>query len=978
MTALNLRKRLNAVSIIIIAIASILFLLSSCGGGGGGGGGGVAAPSSDEESTGTTSSSSTSSPAAPAVTETARYTVNGITYIIMSNGTVSAANADGSARTITYSASGSTYTIIDADKTLVIAMDSNGTAAITVTDSGTGAIQTLYATNGGTATAVTRTISFVTNGGTAVDNIEVPDSNTAVLPNASGKSTWNFYKWYTDSGLTTPYNTSAPVTGNMTLYAVWARNYTIEGVTYSVLSNGKVIRASDGAELGTAAEPFNSVSFTDGAKTITITVSGSTTTATVTEGGNTRTFADNGSGGLSAVMRTVTFDSKGGSNVTPVTVADGSGITAPASPTKQGYTFAGWCTDSGATIAYSFGTPVTGNITLYAKWSAGSVTYTVKHLQQDVSGSGYTEVTADRQSLGGTTGAQTSAAAKTYTGFTAQSITQQTIAADSSTVIEIRYNRNSYKVKFNANGGTGTMADLSIVYGASASLTANAFAKTGCTFAGWTTAAGGTVAYINSASYTMNSTGDVTLYAVWTANSYKVKFNANGGTGTMADLSIAYGASANLTANAFAKTGCTFSGWATAAGGTVAYINSASYTMNSTSDVTLYAVWTANSYKVKFNANGGTGTMSDQSIAYGASAALTANAFTRTGYTFAGWATSAGGTKAFNNSASYTMNSTSDVTLYAVWTINTYKVAFNANGGTGSMSQQSFTYGTAQALTVNAFTRSGYAFVGWSTTKNGAKEYNDKESVSNLSSTNGATVTLYAKWWNTSGFVKVAGNGSVETLWVCDHEVTQGEYESYCTYGGGASKTPSDTYGKGSSYPAYYVSWYDALVYCNKRSIAEGLTPCYTKNGSTDPADWGSVPTSSNATWNAVTVNSSANGYRLPTEAEWEYAAKGGNSPQSFTYSGSNDIDEVAWYSGNSESKTHPVKGKKKNTLGIYDMSGNVWEWCFDEYNSGMKRRARGGCWLNGASGSTVSSLSGSYPYGRGSDVGFRVVRNAN
>ena len=328
-----------------------LFLLSSCGGGGGGGGGVVAAPSSEEESTDSASASSTEStastpsPAAPSVTETARYTVNGITYIIMSNGTVSAANADGSARTITYSASGSTYTIIDADKTLVIAMDSNGTAAITVTDSGTGAIRTLYATNGGTATAVTRTISFVTNGGTAVDNIEVPDSNTAVLPSATGKSTWNFYKWYTDSGLTTPYNTSAPVTGNMTLYAVWARNYTIEGVTYSVLSNGKVIRASDGAELGTAAEPFNSVSFTDGAKTITITVSGSTTMATVTEGGNTRTFTDNGSGGLSAVMRTVTFDSKGGSSVSAVTVADGSGITAPASPTKQGYTFAGWCTD---------------------------------------------------------------------------------------------------------------------------------------------------------------------------------------------------------------------------------------------------------------------------------------------------------------------------------------------------------------------------------------------------------------------------------------------------------------------------------------------------------------------------------------------------------------------------------------------------------------------------------------------------------
>lgn len=220
MTALNLKKQQNTVAVIITVI-SILFLLASCGGGGGGGGG-VAAPATDEESTaaGSSSTASTSSPAAPAVTETARYTVNGVTYIIMSNGTVNASNADGSARAITSSASGSTYTITDGNKTLIISIGAGGTSMITVTDSDTGATQTLYATSGGTATAVTRTVSFVTNGGTAIDDIEVPDSNAAVLPNASGKSTWNFYKWYTDSSLTTQYNTSAPVTENITLYAV--------------------------------------------------------------------------------------------------------------------------------------------------------------------------------------------------------------------------------------------------------------------------------------------------------------------------------------------------------------------------------------------------------------------------------------------------------------------------------------------------------------------------------------------------------------------------------------------------------------------------------------------------------------------------------------------------------------------------------------------------------------------------------------
>ena len=94
------------------------------------------------------------------------------------------------------------------------------------------------------------------------------------------------------------------------------------------------------------------------------------------------------------------------------------------------------------------------------------------------------------------------------------------------------------------------------------------------------------------------------------------------------------------------------------------------------------------------------------------------------------------------------------------------------------------------------------------------------------------------------------------------YEVTQAEYEKYCSYG---SSSPSSSYGDGDNYPAYFVSWYDALVYCNKRSMAEELTPCYSISASTNPEDWGDVPTSSDNTWNAVVCNWNANGYRLPT-----------------------------------------------------------------------------------------------------------------
>lgn len=229
---------------------------------------------------------------------------------------------------------------------------------------------------------------------------------------------------------------------------------------------------------------------------------------------------------------------------------------------------------------------------------------------------------------------------------------------------------------------------------------------------------------------------------------------------------------------------------------------------------------------------------------------------------------------------------------------------------------------------------------------------------------------------------------TLSDFYIGKYEVTQKEWVEVM------GSNPSQFIG--DNMPVEMVSWYDAVEYCNKRSIKEGLEPYYNidknKKDPNNQSDYDHIK------W-TVTTNAGANGYRLPTEAEWEYAAGGGQMSKSYTYSGSNNADEAAWnwrnagdqyLSGdwnwpiieNNNSKTKAVGGKKPNELGLYDMSGNVREWCWNWYgddldhsSGGSYRVVKGGGWVGDIHSIELSFRGKFEANGFGADQGFRVSR---
>ena len=465
----------------------------------------------------------------------------------------------------------------------------------------------------------------------------------------------------------------------------------------------------------------------------------------------------------------ITYELDGGTNdeKNPVTYTIEDTVKLE-NPVKPGYQFLGWNTEQDGT-----GTTVTeipagssGAKTFYARWTPLEQSYEIHHMLQTLDGNAYEDQDiVTEKAYTGTEVTIGTAQSRVYEGFTFDTSktddSKGTIPGEGTLVLKLYYSRNSYAVTFES--GTGdTVETQNIAYEGKVTKPSE-LTKVGYQFTGW---------YLTgdpSRLWNFDNdvvTGTTELRAGWSALTYNVTLDGQGGAGGHENVQATYD-SGMPTITLPARAGYQFAGYYDQTEGGTQYYNadgSSAKTWDKTEDSTLYAHWIANSYQVTFDANGGEGSMNAEDFTYGEAKALTQNNFTKTGYNFAGWATTANAGEAEHEDGKNVSNLTTEqngtVNLYAVWKPVVYMVIFNSNGADGgNMENQTFTYDTAASLRGNGYTRTGYHFLGWAKTAGAQVTYTDGASVNNLTATADDRITLYAVWEANTYTVRFNANG---------------------------------------------------------------------------------------------------------------------------------------------------------------------------------------------------------------------------
>ena len=423
-------------------------------------------------------------------------------------------------------------------------------------------------------------------------------------------------------------------------------------------------------------------------------------------------------------------------------------------PTRNGYSFTGWTGTglSSATKSVTVAKGSSGNRSYTANWSANgymvSFNYNKPTTDGTVGNAGTTSKAVTFDSAYGTLPAPTLngyAFAGWYTAATngtkVSDTTKYTTAGNST--LYAHWNLNTYSISYTLNGGSISGQPTSYNVN-TATFTLPAPTRAGYTFIGWT-GSNGTTAQ-KRVPIAKNSTGNKSYTANWSLNTYTISYNLNGG--NISGQKTSY----NVTTDAFTlpaptRNGYTFTGWTGT--GLSSATKTVTVTKGSTGNRSYTANWSANKYTVSYNANGGSGSMSQDTATFGESYTAKANSFSRTGYTFAGWNESADGKGSDWTSwigKPWTWNYTKSITLYAQWTKNTYSISYNLNGGNLSGQKTSYDV-TTEAFTLPTPTRNGYSFTGWTGT--GLSSATKSVTVAKGSSGNRS----YTANWSANGYM---------------------------------------------------------------------------------------------------------------------------------------------------------------------------------------------------------------------------------
>ena len=551
------------------------------------------------------------------------------------------------------------------------------------------------------------TISFNSNGGSDVTAITQRYGSTVVKPADPVKTGYSFNGWYSDAALNTAYTFATMPVKNITLYVKWIPGtntaYKVEHYQQNASDTGYTLKETEKLA-GTTDATVTAVAKTYDGFAYNSSAAGSIAAGAIKADGSLmlKLYYDRNN-------CTISFNSNGGSNVAAITQKYGSAVTKPAAdPVKTGYSFNGWCSDAALSAVYSFTTMPAKDITLYARWKPNTNTaYKVEHYQQNESGTGY--ALKETENLTGTTDATATATAKTYEGFTYNSsatgsISTGAIKADGSLTLKLYYDRKSFTISFNSNGGS-SVTGITQKYGSTVSKPGDPVME-GYVFDAWYSDAGLATAY----TFSTMPAKDITLYAKWkpgTNTAYIVQHyqqNASDNSYTLKDTDSLTGTT-GTTATAAAKTynGFTYNNSA------VGTVGSGVVAANGTLVLKLY--YDRNTYTISFNSNGGD-SVSNLTQKYGATVRKPADP-AKTGYSFGGWYSDA----ALNNAYVFSTMPAEDITLYVKWNANAntaYKVVHYLQNESGTsyteIDTENLTGTTGATATANAKTYDGFIF----------------------------------------------------------------------------------------------------------------------------------------------------------------------------------------------------------------------------------------------------------------------------